>query len=56
MAQLFEKKGPTTCNIIQWKKKQVASRKILKKKKRGDSNLWIYDSNLNDVIKELVRI
>lgn len=55
IAQLLGRSGPTTRNIVQWGVRKVKSREIPERKEREDSDLWIYDGDLKNGMKEFVR-
>lgn len=54
LAQRFGKGNPTAHNIIQGEKEWVSSRTISERKEREDFDSWMYDSDLNDAIREFV--
>lgn len=51
----LEEEGQQQRNIIWWEKEWVTLQKIPKRKEREDSNLWMYNSDLNNAMRELVR-
>lgn len=45
----------TAHSIVQWEKLWVEKREIPERKDRNDGDLWMYDDDVNDAIKELAR-
>lgn len=41
--------------IVQWEKSYIELWEILEKKKREDSNLWMYNSDLNNAIRAFAK-
>ena len=56
LAQSFGRGRPTARNIVRWEKEWVPLRNIPERKEREDSNSWVYDGDLNDAMREFVRI
>lgn len=46
----------TIYSIVQWERFWVEDRKIPKRKDRNDRDLWIYDKDVNNAIKEFARV
>ena len=55
VAQAFGRSSPKARLIVQWEKEWVDTREIPERKKREDSDLWMYDGDLNDAMREFVR-
>lgn len=53
--QLFGQKMITTRNIVQQEKSQLSKRKLSEIEEKDDGDLQIYDEDVNDVIKKLVK-
>lgn len=52
----FSQGHHTTRNIVQWEKSWINLGEISKRKKRVNSDLQMYDKDVNNVIKEFARI
>lgn len=42
-------------NIVQWEKSWVSIREIPEKKEREDGDLWLYDEDVNNVIRKFAK-
>lgn len=55
VAQSFGRGLSTRQNIVWWEKSWVSLREIPEKKEKDDGDLWIYDEDINDVIRNFAR-
>lgn len=55
VACTFREDYYTTFNVIHLEKLWVRKKKILEKKEKVNSDLWIYDKDVNNVIKEFTK-
>ena len=56
VARAFGRNSPTARLIVQWEKEWVELREIPERKEREDSDLWMYDGDLNEsAMREFVR-
>ena len=55
VAQAFGRNSPTACLIVQWEKEWVKLREIPEKNERENSDSWMYDGDLNNIMREFVR-
>ncbi len=56
VARAFGRGNSTARNIVRWEKEWVSSQKIPERKKREDFDSWMYDGDLNDAMREFVRM
>lgn len=54
--QLFSQKIFIVKNMVLLKKLVILIRKILRTNKSNNSDLWIYVENINDIIKNFIKI
>lgn len=45
----------TARNIVRWEKSWVEEREIFERKERVDGDLWMYNENVNNAIKEFIK-